>query len=479
MSLNERLKGLIFLLCLFLTGLFFYPYGNALAIDNDWSVDSGIYTPTHNYKVYYDSNGLLTFEILDREIFTYSYGFTPAYFLALYNNNSGSFQFDQFLLKISGTYRKFRGVLCDSEYRFSTDFYQPAWGNMIWCRIPVGTPYQFHLTSLKNSSNDTVDIYNPTGLTKTDIDTYFGSANYLENNASVIYEIPVICSATIIRNECSYSHNSYYNYTGGIAVGHSFPLGSSSIDGTCGGDDGQYISHEPPTAPLVLCQAGTPTTTTYWNPIEQTWFWGCLGENGGTDDYCLAYLTAEPVDAVCGADSGQTLSEPPDDFCSYGYLITPTYLETITGYSWQCGGYNGGDNVLCTASKGGLTPPEIPETEDCSILSVPDRWFCQISNAIQNAFLPSPEKLNDLNEVLNGIQAKFPFNYISVASEKFDQISGNISDGTLTLTIMGNTGTVNITALSGFNSTLKMMSGFLIILMFVFWAIGYIKHFFR
>ena len=475
MSLNERLKGLIFLLCLFLTGLIFIPSGNA-------SANTFNYSPDDNYfqlnAFQYDESGKIYIDVQLKTPSTYNmlvfpYSVNPDWDNVYVYYNKPSPRTDFYLGRGSGTYSSWYCETSNTGTVYSTSVYGIT-------TSPVKCFPKTLYSSYKNDSYVNHWIYNASGITKTDIDNYYGG-NFLENNFSIG---ALSGTETIFRMTLTYNFSSSISqkiYTLSQTEPSLFPfLGTPlPVNGLCGGDDGQYISHAPPTAPLVLCQSGTPTSTIYWNPTEQTWFWGCLGDYGGTDDYCIAYLTSEPVNAVCGADSGQTLSEPPDDFCSSGYLITPTYLETITGYSWQCGGYNGGDNVLCTASKGGLTPPPIPETEDCSVLSVPDRWFCQISNAIQNAFLPSPEKLNDLNEVLNGIQAKFPFNYISVASDKFQQISSNITEGTLSLTIMGNTGNVNLTALSGFNSTLKMMSGFLIILMFIFWAIGYIKHFFK
>ena len=312
--------------------------------------------------------------------------------------------------------------------------------------------------------------------TKSEIDTLTGITDALETSR--------IVSAYLQGQDTCFNDNQFYNYNDEYNLGEAgvpFDYASGvppAIDGHCGLDNGAYLERTPPTPPRTLCQSGTASGVV-WFPYEG-WAWTCYGENGGSNDSCLAYITTSPVDAVCGIDDGQTLDNPPENFCLTGSLIFPSYLDTISGYNWTCAGLNGGSPAYCSALKGNITPPIIPENEDCTLLDVPDRWFCQISNAIQNAFLPSSDKLDELNGVVNQIQRKFPFNYISFASDKFSYISGQVSDGTLSITILGNTGNINIDSFSDFIApTLKTIMYFWISLMFIFWALGYIKHFFK
>jgi hypothetical protein len=316
-----------------------------------------------------------------------------------------------------------------------------------------------------------ISANNVNGITKSEMDSIGFSLNnplFLKEIYSPFFESP--------------TYQSYYGFTDVSNPDyHALDFGFTSlppaIDGICGLDNGAYLERTPPTPPRTLCQSGTASGVV-WFPYEG-WAWTCYGENGGSNDSCLAYITTSPVNAVCGIDDGQTLDNPPENFCLTGILIFPSYLDTISGYNWTCAGLNGGSPAYCSALKGNITPPIIPENEDCTILDIPDRWFCQISNAIQNAFLPSSDKLDELNGVVNQIQRKFPFNYISFASDKFSYISGQVSDGTLSITILGNSGVVNLGGAGIIATSLKTIMYFWISLMFIFWALGYIKHFFK
>lgn len=61
-----------------------------------------------------------------------------------------------------------------------------------------------------------------------------------------------------------------------------------------------------------------------------------------------------PVNGVCGADNGRTLSSPPVNLCSTG---TPTTVSGAGPWTWGCLGSNGGTNDVCSAV---LAPPPPP-----------------------------------------------------------------------------------------------------------------------
>jgi hypothetical protein len=251
---------------------------------------------------------------------------------------------------------------------------------------------------------------------------------------------------------------------------------SLSTNGVCGLDNGEDLGHAPPTIPYTLCLEGTETSV-YYNTGLGQWEWSCLGENGGSDDNCISYLTTDPIDATCGADNGQTLNDPPINFCGDGLLMYPTYVENITNYAWTCGGLNGGDDIFCSAIKGNVNPPEEPEEEDCSQLSVPNIWFCQIRNILNSAFFPTQAKFTELSETINEVQNRAPFNYIRLAGDTLSDISNNIQTEDLSMSFFGMTGT--ITGISALTDPIRMSVSWLLLFGFLVWTISYIKHFFK
>jgi predicted extracellular nuclease len=60
-----------------------------------------------------------------------------------------------------------------------------------------------------------------------------------------------------------------------------------------------------------------------------------------------ATFTANPVNGVCGADNGQTLSTAPTNLCTSG---TPTTPAGNGWWTWSCQGSNGGTTVNCSAN---------------------------------------------------------------------------------------------------------------------------------
>lgn len=316
-------------------------------------------------------------------------------------------------------------------------------------------------------------LYNASGLTKNEIDTHWGT-DFLENANCKIIDL----SSNVDAEGWYYERGELW--TPSKTLNPTFPYSAeppAPVDAVCGADNGQTTNQEPPVYPNVLCDVGTAGEVFFY---DNYWGWTCYGLYGGGLSNCQAFNTL-PIDAVCGADNGGTFTLPdePEDLCSSGYVLDVSFVETTTGWTWACMGYQGGENDYCDAIKGSLTLPDLPEQEDCSSQSIPDKWLCEISNSLKSIFLPSAGKITELQNVLNQANARFPFNYISRASSRLQSLKNNTNSDTIEITILGNTGEVNIDAIEPFTEQVKIFSSSLFILGFIFWGLGYIKHFFK
>ncbi len=245
----------------------------------------------------------------------------------------------------------------------------------------------------------------------------------------------------------------------------------------CGSDAGKLIY----TTPSNLCDVGTAGTVSF---DGSKWNWDCI--DGVVSQSCRAYLaTTEPVDGTCGAWDGETFNTwpPLEGLCELRTsLIVPSMVETINGYTWTCSGINGGTSDYCSGNK--TSPPLMPELpagslEDCSDLSILEGLVCNIGNTLKTIFLPSSEKINELNQTINKMSSKFPFSYISKATETFNDVKGNITEtSVLELSIMASEkSSIDFSTIAFFDS-IKMLTTILIIIVFSFWLIRFIKHIF-
>jgi len=136
-----------------------------------------------------------------------------------------------------------------------------------------------------------------------------------------------------------------------------------------------------------------------------------------------------------------------------------------------------------------ITFPEYPELEDCSQYNIPDRWICEIKNALKSIFLPSKEKLNELKSTLDLFKQKFPFNYINLFSGFYQDINNEINEtSTIPFKILGQQGYVdlafweNTAEIGGITQTFSHIIYnfflFLFLLIFVFWLISFLKRIF-
>lgn len=325
--------------------------------------------------------------------------------------------------------------------------------------------YDYSTTLLLSSSG--------TCLTKAEIDGYLGSDS-LENRR--------VDGIVLHDSDANFSlygtANTNFDWaTCDLKVGSVAPP-PVPVDATCGSSDRQTYSY-PTTLPEDFCATGELITPSLVYD-GYGWNWSCSGLYGGESVSCEAYNSSS-VDAVCGADDGGTFSSTSEmtEACSIGSLIFPSFVETSSGWTWICAGINGGSQAYCSATLSTTTYPTLPTEEDCSSYTFPDKWICEIKNLLTSAFLPSESKLNELNIAINSFQGKAPFNYLSSASNKFNDLKNGISESDLNITLMSNTSEVNLNDLTGLYDIIKGFFTIMVVLAFIFWGVGYIKHFFK
>lgn len=453
--------------------------GNALAFETVPSVPVSI----NNFK--YDNSGKIYLETSLWDTSTYNQilfsddaGWNATSQPIYFRTENGPTDF--FLAQNDGSHIPW---ICDT----TTDTYS---GHTVWV---IGTsPVKCYPTTLYTQyrwgSYANHWIYNATGITKTDIDNYYGS-NWLENNFVVPKGTTThqfqIATATNLSN--LYNNNFYLTNTETIY----FPLTGTIplVEGVCGTGNGNNLTTIPPTG-SEACQSGSMINFSIGYDELGTalnYVWLCEGSGGGSSSACASANVADPVAGVCGSANGQTISTAPLEYemCdtgdSHGSLS-----QTLAGWTWSCYGFNGGSTASCSAIYGEAeTPPDIPATADvptptdCDSFSGIDKVLCNFGNTIQGMFLPSSSKITELQTAVNKIGNIFPFNYLRAIGSIFTNAS-SITSGGLTMTIMGNTATLN----SGFFSLpiiekIKQFFTFMIYLAFIWWAIAYIKHFFK
>lgn len=129
-------------------------------------------------------------------------------------------------------------------------------------------------------------------------------------------------------------------------------------------------------------------------------------------------------------------------------------------------------------------------TEDCSVLGITDRLLCELKNFFYRLFVPTPEKIQELQTTIGSVKEKFPYNYILEFKDFFIYIRDNVDDEQpVNFSILGQAGSLNFsfwqttTTIAGSEQSIKdiiqKVFGFLILLGFGFWAFGFIKRIFK
>lgn len=467
MSLKEKIKP--YILSLGLAFCFLLFGGNAFAFN---------YYPTTYPAVILDGidyeNGVLTFGIsLSPDQPTYNH------FAIMVDRQVFSYR-DTAVTTIS-----FDSPICDiSPTTIGAYNYYLAGPNIVHCYLTGMT------ITYKNNSYVNHRIFNSEGLTKTEIDSYMGT-NYLEThlrfqtvyNSSDFFSIDPnklnLNGGTPFNGSTLYLLSSTTDY-------FPFPLTPISVDGTCGTANGIT----PTTIPIPeneACSSGTLNNMHDYTTYEGIVFaWSCLGSGEGTSTTCSSLPLSDPVNGACGTANGQTLSSEPseENKCSSGATNQSTYT-TLNGWTWFCYGLFGGTNVACSATNSGAeTPPTTPDTADiptptdCDTFTGIDKIVCNFGNTIQGLFLPSSEKLVELQTTMAKVNNVFPFNYLQSIGTAFSNTE--ITSGTLTMTILNNTDSLDSDFFDmPLFENFKLFMTIMVVLMFTFWAVNYIKHFFK
>lgn len=133
--------------------------------------------------------------------------------------------------------------------------------------------------------------------------------------------------------------------------------------------------------------------------------------------------------------------------------------------------------------------PELPELEECGELGITDRLLCELKNFFYRLFVPSPEKITELRSSLDTIKTKFPYNYVLEIKNFFTYIKDNINENETTFKILGQEGTINFAfwnatttlanSTQSFVDIFKKITTFIIILLFGFWLLTFLRRIFK
>jgi hypothetical protein len=281
-----------------------------------------------------------------------------------------------------------------------------------------------------------------------------------------------------LTTDCIWHNFGYIpmNETNGSST---YTVGSlAPVNGLCGSSNHLELSEMPTTG---LCTSGTPHTYPFSGLI---WSWTCEGINGGTTENCFAYANGQQnVTSTCGINNGQTFSSWGDvdtnlsSYCSVGLQNNNAY--TSSGQTWSCTTLGVATSVDCSFTVTPTSYPTLPTEVDCSSYSIPDKWFCGINNTLKSFFLPSQTKLDEFNSTMNALKNKAPFNYMSVAGTSLSTLSNNIQTSDISVTILGNTGNINLDDISSLVTIIKTFSVVMISIAMLLWARVYISHFFK
>lgn len=132
---------------------------------------------------------------------------------------------------------------------------------------------------------------------------------------------------------------------------------------------------------------------------------------------------------------------------------------------------------------------EIPDIDSCESLPALDTIVCEIKNLISGIFMPSQAKIETLYQTIGAFKEKFPFNYVGILNEFFDEITEDLqATTTIPITVLGATSTIDFsfwdatTTIGGNEETFKNIlfdfTTFLVLMGWFVWLVSLIKRFF-
>lgn len=130
------------------------------------------------------------------------------------------------------------------------------------------------------------------------------------------------------------------------------------------------------------------------------------------------------------------------------------------------------------------------EYDECGSLSGAEKWLCEIKNVLKGIFVPSQQKIGELRQNIELLKQKFPINYVSLSKDFFDEVNEGINTtSTIQFKILGNTGNVDFSfwnTTSTIAGTIQQIGGIfnkfltlIVLLIFIFWSINFIKRILR
>lgn len=133
-----------------------------------------------------------------------------------------------------------------------------------------------------------------------------------------------------------------------------------------------------------------------------------------------------------------------------------------------------------------ITPsikPEQDALEDCGEYTGIDAVICNFRNFIVGAFLPSDDAIAQIGGTMDALKNKFPMNYARAIGDSFSAITAGIDDDAgFSLTILGTSSSADTSFFSQdigggatLGGTIKLMLTFLILMVFMFWGLGYMS----
>lgn len=162
---------------------------------------------------------------------------------------------------------------------------------------------------------------------------------------------------------------------------------------------------------------------------------------------------------------------------------TPIDIEhSNNAYIMQSGAVNIGGFPLVGVDV--WTPPTLEDCTDPS-LSVLEAITCRIQNTLLGLVIPQASSVNNLIGTFRGISTKFPFSYVSAIAATLQNISAGINESaSIPIKVFGQSGNLSLafwsatTTIAGISTTIgaaiKLLLTFALILIFLFWGIGYL-----
>ena len=191
------------------------------------------------------------------------------------------------------------------------------------------------------------------------------------------------------------------------------------------------------------------------------------------------------------------------EICYWNYPASTCYpLEGVNtcGEGWLCafcteqntceaeeGCYWNSADSYCWESE----PPVLPEVEDCSEYPTLERITCEIKNFFYRLFVPSSAKITELKTTTDLIKDRFPYNYILATKDFFITLKNDLSNEDIQFGILGVAGVINFDfwnstttigstgVVQKFLDIFKSISTFIVLFVFLFWAIYFLRKVFK